>query len=178
MGDVLSQLRPDQLASLMEVGAGRRRVDAREDQPAADELATMLYEEVLPDDSHPNSPRVVLGRPCDELRSYCTIAELLFASALDLIALTALKDYAKRLPERKPSGSTKAVATAIYYAAIAAALVSRNEKITEHGYEDLAAYFAELANKPWMTADLRALFEKARDTCQNHAGEEGAAGDA
>ena len=177
MGDVLFRLRPDQLASLMEVGAGRRRVDTTQNQAGADELATMLYEEVLPDDLHPNSPRVVLGRPCDELCSYCTIAELLFASAPDLAALTALKDYAKRLPEREPSGSTKAAATAVYYAAIAAALVSRNEKVTEHGYKDLACYFAELATKPWMTADLRALFEKARDTCQKHAGEEGAAED-
>jgi len=174
----LSHLRADQVASLMGIGVGPRRVDARQDQPVAAELATLLYEERLPDDSHPDSPREVLGRPCDELSSYCTIAELLFASVPDLVALTDLKNYAKLLDQKESSTSTKATATSIYYAAIAAALVAHNERITKHGYRDLARYFAEIASKPWMTADLKALFVKARDTCQKHAGEDGAAADA
>jgi len=161
MGDALSRLRPDQLAGLMRVATDPDGPVTAQDEPVADVLAAMLCEETLFCESSPAR----------------LVSELLICSDADLAALTALKNHMKRRSEGEPAGPGRAAATAIYYAAIAAALVAHGEKITKHGYQDLARYFDVLVTEPWMTADLKTLLEKARDTCQTYAGEDGAAED-
>ena len=44
----------------------------------------------------------------------------------------------------------RAAATAVYYAAIGAALVLHRHRITQHSYAKLDEGFAELQDKPWM----------------------------
>lgn len=161
MGDVLSRLRPDQLASLMRVATDPDGPVTAQDEPVADVLAAMLCEETRFCESSPTR----------------LVSELLICSDADLTALTALKNHMKVRSEREPADSGRAAATAIYYAAIAAALVSHGEKITEHGHHDLAGYFDVFVAKPWVTADLKTLLEKARDACQTYAGEDGAVED-
>lgn len=51
---------------------------------------------------------------------------------------------------------------AIYYAAVAGALVFHDSKITEHSFERLERAFGMLIAKTWMASELVGLFEKCR----------------
>ncbi|KPL20813.1 MAG: hypothetical protein AMJ75_11170 [Phycisphaerae bacterium SM1_79] len=66
----------------------------------------------------------------------------------------------------KRSEPEHAVAVAIYYAAIASALVFHDVKVTTHSYESLEASFTRLINKPWMSAELNSLFIRALKLCR------------
>jgi hypothetical protein len=79
--------------------------------------------------------------------------------------LRAVKEYAKLIGEEAKTKTESEVAGAIYYAAIAAALSSHDQKMTEHSYAQLRRSFSLLGDKKWIVADLRQLFEKAERIC-------------
>ncbi len=159
MADRTADLPPDRLADLL--GVGREAEDL--DSPAA-ALAALLDAPASPDPASPASPSAVLGRPCHELRAYAgkSIGELLTAPDTDLAALTALKDYAKELVRRARLDSQRAAATALYYAAIAAALVGHGRRITSHDMGKLAEGLADLLARPWFPPELVGMMARAR----------------
>jgi len=95
-----------------------------------------------------------------------TLGEVVTGPKSDLGAIKKIRQYAKKMASRKRSEADWAVAIAIYYAAIASALVFHDMKITTHSYESLEASFAKLINKPWMSAELNSLFIRALKLCQ------------
>ena len=88
----------------------------------------------------------------------------------DLGVLRSLKEHAKGLVETRPPGPRRAAATTIYFASIANALVSHRQIITAHTCEKLASSFGTLVAKSWMPAELRELFERARNACSEKGG--------
>jgi len=130
------ELKSVQLARLLEMGG-----DAPE--PAADELLREWLAQPLPGNE----------RSC---------GELLHDPAAGADALTELKDHGKRLVRGAGSEAERAAATALYYAAIAAALVHTGAKISEHPDAKLAASFADLAARPWLPPGLAELLRRAR----------------
>ena len=56
--------------------------------------------------------------------------------------------------------------TTIYYAAIAAALVHHDERITKYSWETLAERFSLLAQRMWIDQDIRDLFARAAGLCR------------
>jgi hypothetical protein len=83
-----------------------------------------------------------------------------------LALIETLKDHCKSLVRQAPSKDEQAAASAVYYAAIANALVFHKHKITQHSYEKLQKAFAVLEQKAWVPSDLKDLFEKATAACQ------------
>jgi len=95
-----------------------------------------------------------------------TLGEALIDPKSDLGVIKKIRRYAKKMASRKRSEADRAVAVAIYYAAIANALVFHDVKVTTHSYESLEASFAKLINKPWISAELNILFVRALKLCQ------------
>ena len=101
--------------------------------------------------------------PCDQ-----AIGSVLLAAGSDTGLLQAAKESAKQLVRGGGPGSQRAAATALYYAAIASALVFHNKKISRHSYDRLEKAFADLAEKPWMAAELKRLLRQAQQACRQH----------
>jgi hypothetical protein len=164
----------NQLADLLRVGLESEPSATDRDRAIACVLEAKLASELPLDVSVADSLPAVLGRPCDCLRGYRgrSTAEVLLDPQADVSALTVLKDYAKELVRRSRSEVTTSVATVLYYAAIASAIVFHDTKITRHGYGQLERSFAELAGEPWLTADLQTLIAGARQICAMKGREE------
>jgi len=110
----------------------------------------------------------VLGRPCEELHPLAgrIVGDLLMAPGTPLAVLETLKEYGKGLSHRWEDGPEHTVAVAIYFAAIAAALVSHGRKITTRSYRDLARSLGMMMEDRWMTPELAFLFDSARKACE------------
>ena len=97
------------------------------------------------------------------------IGQLLLDSEATLETLKAVKNYGKQLARREGSQSDHAVGIAIYYTAIASAIVFHNERITRHSFEYLLDSFSDLTERPWMPTDLARHLTKAGKKCQKKA---------
>ena len=169
--DSLFQLRSEQLAGLLGTGAPFGRTREARTQDIAQRLHATLDGEIPLNGTVPESLPSVLRLPCTELH-YCrglTLVQVLLRANTDVAALRILKDYAKELVRRSRSEEPKAVATAVYFAAIAAAMVFHNEKITGHSHEELGRFLSSLLKKPWLPADLKCLLEKAEEACRSQS---------
>jgi len=113
----------------------------------------------------------ILGRLQKDLLPHGgkTLGEVLTDPKSDLAAIKKIREYAKTMAARKGAGTERAVAVAIYYAAIASALLFHNVKITTHSYELLDASFEKLIGKAWMSPELTQLFTKARKLCRKRS---------
>jgi hypothetical protein len=164
-----SELSGERLARLLSLGTG----DDRTAEPALPEDATArrlrerLAAPIPLDPADPESAPVLLGRAYPELAPVAgrPLAEVLLDSTSDPRVIETIKGFAKRLDARSAEDTGHAVTVTIYYAAIAAALVFRDRKITTRSYESLTRSFAMLIEKPWMVPELKRLFAKARGVC-------------
>ncbi len=168
-----SEASPDRLARLLEVGLDSQDQE-RSDQPPAitgDLLRARLAGTLPLDESVVDALPVILQRPCEELAplSNKTLGEVLLDSQTDLPATKTLKEYGKTLALRHRSDADHDSAIAIYYAAIASALMFHDQKITQYSYADLASSFEMLIHKPWMVPELDRHFSEARKFCQQKA---------
>ncbi len=100
------------------------------------------------------------------------LGEVLQNPQSDVGLLRAIKDCSKRLSCTLDSQAETALATTIYFAALAGALVYHDKKITQYSYEKLDESFALLIEKKWMAKELVELFSEARRTCQGRQGKE------
>jgi len=169
-GESTSALTPTQLARLLAIGT-RKNADPRPGDPApttADALRALLAGEPSLDAEDPDSVPAVLQRPCDELRSAAgrNIETLILDPATELDTVRTLKDYAKALARHEGPPARHAAATALYYAAIASAMLFRGQRITQLSYGRLRQAFADLAAKEWMPVELKDLLAEARSACE------------
>ena len=157
--DTTLGLSPEKIARLLGLGikVGESEEGAEMDRTAGEALAEMLARE-FPADADVRA-----------LRSQ-TIGEVLLDSKTGVAALKMLKDSGKALVRKNASEKEKAAATAVYYAAIAGALVFRDHKITQLSYDHLDEGFAKLEKKPWVSPELKTLFARARTICQRRFG--------
>lgn len=168
-------LSPGQLARLLAIGL--EGTAAQEHLLAGRTLAELLEEmlagELPLDPAMLDSLPAVLNRPCHELLAVAgrALSDLLLNPETDLAVIKTLKDYAKKLVRRAGPEAKQAAATAIYYTAIASALVHHEQKITRHSYEKLNEAYADLEQKPWIPSELKDLFGKARSVCRERKAE-------
>jgi len=154
-------LSASQLAEMLAIGSdgngtGEGTVERR---TRSEEMQRMLGLKVNAAGLGGDSITAVLGRPCDELAGIQgTLEDLLLADTTGLPVLKVLKDYAKAVARRGRVGARHAAATAIYYAAIANALVHDDRKISGHSYEKLREGFETLRRKTWIPCELKKLF--------------------
>ena len=173
--DPTSRLKVGQLAELLKLGGDHQLPD---DPAAQDQLTAELLRERLADPL-PLDTTVLAGLPAmaGGIRPAPgqgrTLGEALLDPATSLETIRRVKNYAKDLGRREQNrpgrGPEHAAALAVYYAAIAGALVFRDERITSHSREALIDSFGSLIDKPWMVPELAELFEKARGACTAEA---------
>ncbi len=95
-----------------------------------------------------------------------SLQELLLDPQSSLPILQAIKDHGKRLSAAVSSGAQTLVMTTLYYAAIAAAIVHHDQRITKYSRENLAERFSLLAQRTWIDEEIRGLFVQAAERCQ------------
>lgn len=100
-----------------------------------------------------------------------TLGEILFSPQSDIHLLQVVKDCAKVMSSSLDSKVETALATTIYYAALASALVHHDRMMTQHSYETLGESLTLLIEKHWMAPELMTLFAQARSMCQSRRGE-------
>jgi hypothetical protein len=139
--------------------------------PSEDEQKGNLLRDILrcalPLEAPAPSTDVGLCPPYGGLRAVAgpRLDELLLDRATDLVALKRIKEYAKALGKNAKSGIERDVFLAVYFAAIAAARVSRQECITAHTDEDLTQSLRFYAKVAWMPSNLKDLLVKAAEGC-------------
>lgn len=76
-----------------------------------------------------------------------------------------IKDFAKESGVSANDEIERDVALAIYFAAIACALLFHNAKISEYSYKELEQSFKTLSKHDWLPPNLSRHFKKARRYC-------------
>ena len=82
--------------------------------------------------------------------------------------LRRIKDFGKELGTSANDEIERDVALAIYFAAIAGALVFHNVKISEYSYKQLEQSFETLSKHPWIPPNLAGIYKKACKSCRKN----------
>ena len=96
-------------------------------------------------------------------RSLCSVL-LDEETGMDLLG--AIKTCGKKLSFTVVHETESSIGVTVYHAAIAAALLGHDERISSSSFEELADAFDLLAGKSWMLAELVDLFAKACGVCR------------
>jgi hypothetical protein len=97
-----------------------------------------------------------------------SIRNLLINPETDLDLIKKIKDDNKNLSQDAKSAVIRDTANAIYYAAIAHALIYQDLKITKFSYEELEKALSFFIQADWISTDLLKLFNCAVIYCQDH----------
>ena len=158
------------LAGLLGVGVGKDvPQDAASADKAAGELIRARLAGTLPlDTAVVDALPAILGKLQEELLPLAgrPLGEVLLDSDTELDAIKSIKDYGKKLAARGDSQADHSAAIAIYFAAIASALLFHGEKITSYNYEYLVGSFGELIEGTWIPPELTRHFSKAQRLCK------------
>ena len=95
-----------------------------------------------------------------------TIGDLLCNRKTTTSILKKLKNFGRSLFSKGKIASQRDVGLAIYYGAIANALIFHDVRITRLSYLDLHSSFIALADKEWMSPQLQSLFRRAHEYCK------------
>jgi len=113
----------------------------------------------------------ILGRLCQAMGRLTgdVIGEILKNPSSDLQMIKRVKNHAKHRAEKAGSREEHDAHAAVYYAAIAHALVFHDRRITQFPYPALAETYSRLSKETWVSKDLVMLFKLARAYCQERA---------
>jgi len=160
---------PQGLAWLLRMGIDEDRSDCQEEtfEGKAELLDAFLAGPLPPDSVTADALPTLVARLCQELLPLGgrSIESILLDPSVDMATLKKVKDYGKRMASRKRSDSEHAAAVAVYYAAIAAAMVYHGQKITSHSLPYLRSSFKELAGAAWVGTKLSQLLDAAKVAC-------------
>lgn len=95
-----------------------------------------------------------------------SLKDVLLDPETPLAALEKVKSYGKKLTQR--GTASHAVGIAIYYTAIASAIIFHDTKISRHSFKYISESL-DTMDKDWMTNDLARHIAKARRICQKRA---------
>jgi hypothetical protein len=168
-------LKREQLAELFSLALGDDDItgSGSDDQAIADLLRDQFSAQ-LPKGSFPSdSLLLTMGRMGFDVASLGgkSLRDVLLDRQCDMDILLAVKDCAKKLTRASASEAKKAIATTIYYAAIAGALLYYDKKITGYSYVELGKSLDKLIDRKWMTPELSEMLSQARDICRNRQAE-------
>ena len=95
-----------------------------------------------------------------------TVGQALLDPRTPLAVLEGIKEIGKRLSSRQDRPVEHDVGTALYYAAIAAALAHHGRKITSWPDRDLADALADVAARAWIPVQIRDVLARAHCLAQ------------
>lgn len=163
-------LTSDQLARLWSLGSdcGRDLPGADADQKRRDVLLDYLASSLPPDPALIEILPRILGHLCQQLRPFSgeSLQALLLDPRTDVAVLERIKDRAKELGDVAADGAQRESALALYFAAIAGALLHHGTKISQQSRAHLEQSFRTLSRQPWMPSDLADLFTKTIPCCK------------
>jgi len=99
-----------------------------------------------------------------------SVKDLLADPHTSLVLIWHLKDRFKEQSSCSASQAERHIAIALYFAAIAHALVCHECMITQYDQSYLLQSFKQLAQKRWMLGSLRDLYLKASEHCERNPG--------
>lgn len=162
-------LSPERLARLLAMGmqGGGAPHGSGHRLNLAGLLEDVLCRELPRDPTSPNSLPALLNwsRQNELSGAGPTIGELLFDSKTDLAVLRALKDCGKGLVRCDGPKGHEEIGDAVFYAAIASALIFHDHKITKLSYAKLHEAYTKLEQRPWILRELKEIFRRARALC-------------
>ena len=100
------------------------------------------------------------------LLSQETIGVLLKNPDTDLAIIQVIKKYAKQLARKSQVKDARMIASTLYYAAIAHALVHHHKRITSLSYQSLSRTFLRVSKFDWLARPYAQLFTKAQKQCR------------
>lgn len=161
----------DQMANLFSMG--REAPNPGDEKKGKQEMASLLREQLTC-----SLPRgtlfcdvlvMMMGQQGYETHSLTgkALGDVLLSDQTSITLLRAIKECAKRLSTTLDSPAEAALATTLYFAAVASALVWHDSRITQSSYEKLDESFGLLIEKPWMAEELVELFSRAKGICQS-----------
>ena len=101
--------------------------------------------------------------PTTAERAYPSLAALLADTDAPLPLLKRLKDYTKAASNSPDSPLPEEIATVLYFAAIAAALVRHTQRISGLGNDGLKWGFSWAMGETWVADEMRPLFAEAME---------------
>ena len=121
----------------------------------------------------PMDPKILSSLPTflrtvgQDLRSVAgeTLDNMLQDKQIGLPAIQKIRDYAKIIGKMSDAKYNHDVALAVYYAAIAHALIHHKKKITKYSYKELQISYAQLTTQDWIPQNLIQLFARAMKYC-------------
>ena len=161
-------LPPETVADLLNIGMTLEKTEVDPDQQRA-ELLQFRLAEVLPFEAENlDASSAILVHLCREAYRALgkTIGKLLHDPHTPLTDILRIKQFYKNSAKSGKSDAEYDTRTAVYYAAIASALVFHNQKICKFSYKSLHDYFSLLSQENWIPPDLVQLFAKACQCCQ------------
>jgi hypothetical protein len=165
-------LNREKLSRLWRMGQDipQEKGDSDEKQKKAELLAAQLAESLPIEAGMQHLLPNILTAVCRRFKPFvgCSIKDLLLDRQTDLLIIKTIKDLQKKRAESASSELQQDVAAAVYYAAIASALVYHDVKISKFSYKALDTTFTELGQNNWLTKDLKILFSSARELCSKH----------
>jgi len=166
-------LRPEDLARLLETGLsdGHLPPAQRQIHGKAQLLEAMLTGTLPFDTATADALPAIVGRLCKDLLPLegKSVGEALLDPGSKVEVLKRIKEYGKRIGQRERTEAEHAAGTAVYYGAIASALVHHDERITSHSYEYLRDAFRNLSGQPWVPGPLSRLLADARKACDRQS---------
>ena len=175
-GNTTFGMRPQGLAALWRLGMAETPA-APSDEDIRQTLTARLGGSLPPDKPGGGAVRAILGRLAGRsARAGRSIGELLLDSRADLETIRKIKDYGKGLSAARPGTAEHSAGVAIYYAAIASAILFRDAQITRKSFADLTGAMDLLLRKPWITPGLAAHLSKARELCAGKAARQASGG--
>jgi len=162
-------LKPDKLAQLWDMGSKENQdsIDENQDQVKAELLRDRLAQKIPLEQVVARILPKALAQVCEEIQPFSgnSYGILLNDPGTDITILKKIKDNYKKLAQHVDGDAEYDVTAAIYHAAIASALVYHGKRITSFSYAHLVEKYTALMEQPWLTHELRELFQKAEDIC-------------
>ena len=93
------------------------------------------------------------------------LGDILQDSQTKIAVIRRIKDFAKELGNSAKDKIERDVALAVYFAAIASALVFHEARISQYSYEQLAQSFEAFGEDNWITPSLATMYKGARKYC-------------
>lgn len=100
-----------------------------------------------------------------------SLGTLLFADNTPIGQLEEIKALVKGQVSDTQDETQSTMAGIVYYAAIAAALVHHQEKITAFSYDELEDLLTTFETMTWLPAELTELFKQAQAVCGKQSGQ-------
>jgi hypothetical protein len=160
---------PRRIADVLRMGSDANDRDMTPDEAREDLLDRRLRGSLPLTQTQANDLAVIAGELRDRLPLQGrALGEVILDEETELEILTEIKEYGKMLSVATESDIERDVGLAIYYAAIAGAILFWDTMITSYSYASLGNAFGTLVdeNKRWINPKLDRLFRKAIKVCR------------